>query len=244
MQAGITKQVVAKVSAGYETLKFPFSDGTQESNKRVFQDYVLQYQPTPEVTLQAGYKMGVALNGITLSAAYAQWKLTGFKNNGVNGVTGNQGAMLTYSIPFDGNTNAKPTSFGALTRPELIGNGTYNLRDAATRPVQLPQAFLAKVDTTAVKTLASVTKAGLPAGAKVNAAGDVMIVVGIGASAITQATRNGAPISYDALAKVVGTDLVLYPTKFPAATSGGDAYVFSVTDLGGTPYFVKVAAQN
>jgi hypothetical protein len=241
-QVGITKQVIAKASAGYEALKFPFSDGTQEANKRIFQDYVAQYQPTEQIVLQAGYKLGAATNNVMLSASYAQWKLTGFKNTGANGMVGNQGANLTYSIPLDG--SVKSAAFGALTRPELIGNGAYILRDAATRPIQLPQTFLAKVDTTAVKTVASINKASLPNGATVDAAGNVLIQVGIGGGVITQVTRNGASYVYASTMQIVGTNLMIKTRLLPAAASNGDAYVVSVTDSGGTAYLVNIATQN
>jgi hypothetical protein len=241
-QVGITKQVIAKASMGYESLKFPFSDGTQELNKRIYQDYVVQYQPIQEVSLQAGYKMGAALNNVMLSAAYSQWKVTGFKNNGNNGITGNQGVMLSYNIPLDGKNSSVPMS--ALTRPELIGNSAYILRDAATRPIQLPQTFLAKVDTTAVKTVASINKAGLPNGATVDAAGNVLVLVGVGGGAITQVTRNGASYIYASAMQIVGANLVIKTKLLPTALSSGDAYVVSVTDSGGTPYLVNIATQN
>ena len=237
-QVGITKQVIAKASAGYEALKFPFSDGTQEINKRIYQDYVAQYQPTEQIVLQAGYKMGAAMNNIMISAAYSQWKLTGFKNNGVNGVVGNQGATLTYSIPLDG--LVKSAAFGTLTRPD----STHLLRDAATRPVQLPQTFLAKVDATAVKTVASINKAGLPNGATVDAAGNALVLIGVGGGAITQVTRNGASYIYASAMQIVGANLVIKTKLLPTALSSGDAYVVSVTDSGGTPYLVNIATQN
>jgi hypothetical protein len=241
-QVGITTQVIVKASAGYETLKFPFSDGTQELNIRMYQDYLIQYQPIEEVSLQAGYKIGAALNNIMLAAAYAQWKITGYKNKGVNGVIGNQGVMLTYSFPLDG--VVKSTRFGTLSRPELIASSSDILRDASTRPVQLPQAFLAKVDTTAVKTAATINKAGLPNGATVNSAGDVVLLVGTGGGSITGVTRNGANYSNTATAQIIGNNLNIYTRQFPAAGNGGDTYVYSVTDSGGTPYLVTINTQN
>ena len=241
-QVGITKEVIAKVSAGYESVKFPFSDGTQEVDKRIYQDYVVQYQPTEKIVLQTGYKTGAAINNIMISAAYSQWKLTGFKNTGVNGVASSQGTSLTYSIPLDGST--KSVAFGTLTRPELIGNSAYILRDAATRPIQLPQNFLAKVDPTAVKTVASISKVGLPAGVNVNAAGDALVNVGVGGGAITQVTRNGAPYAYASVVQVAGNNLVIRTKMFPAAASSGDTYVVSVTDKSSIPYLVTITTQN
>ncbi len=240
-QVGITKQVTAKASMGYETLKFPFSDGSQELNKRAYQDYVLQYQPIQEVSLQAGYKMGAAMNNVMLSAAYAQWKLTGFKNNGNNGVIGNQGLMLTYSIPLDGKTQS--TAFGSLTRPEITGNSSFILRDAATRPVQLPQAFLAKVDTTAVKTVATINKLGAP-GVTVNSAGQALVNVGIGGGVISGVTRNGASFAYASAISATSAGVIINPLALPAAASGGDAYVVSITDSNNIAYLVNFTTAN
>lgn len=241
-QVGITKQVIAKASMGYESLKFPFSDGTQELNKRIYQDYVVQYQPIQEVSLQAGYKMGAALNNVMLSAAYSQWKVTGFKNNGNNGITGNQGVMLSYNIPLDGKNSSVPVS--ALTRPELIGNSAYILRDAAIRPVQLPQTFLAKVDTTAVTMLASISKAGLGSGASVNSQGQVLANVGTGNGTISGVTRNGASYAYTSIIVATATGIMINTLKLPAALSSGDAYVVSITDSINTPYLVNFTTAN
>jgi hypothetical protein len=241
-QVGLAQRFIAKASLGLETLKFPFSDGSQELNKRLYQDYVVQYQPLSDVYLQAGYKMGAAMNNIMLSASYLQWKLTGFKNNGNNGITGNQGLMLSYSLPLDG--NAKSPALGTLMRPELIGNSAFILRDAAIRPVQLPQAFLAKVDTTAVTIAASISKAGMGPGVTVNQAGDALVAVGSGGGTITGVTRNGAPFAY--ASSIIGTPsgIMVKTLALPAAASGGDTYVVSMTDATNTPYLVNFTTVN
>lgn len=242
-QVGIAKEVIAKASMGFETLKFPFSDGTQELNKRIYQDYVVQYQPIPEVSLQAGYKMGAAMNNIMLSAAYSQWKLTGFKNNGNNGITGNQGVMVTYTLPLDG--NAKTPALGTLMRPELVGNSAFILRDAATRPVQLPQVFMAKVDTTAVTMAASINKANLGPGVTVNQAGEARVEVGVpGGGVITGVTRNGAPFDYASSITKTASGISLKSLALPSATPSGDVYVVSVTDSVGVPYLVNFTTAN
>jgi hypothetical protein len=238
-QVGLTNQVIAKASMGYETLKFPFSDGSQELNKRLYQDYVVQYQPIPEVSLQAGYKLGAAMNNVMLSAAYSQWKLTGFKNSGNNGITGNQGLMVTYTLPFDG--NAKSPALGTLMRPELIGNSAFILRDAAIRPVQLPQAFLAKVDTTAVTMASSISKSP---GVTVNQAGEALVAVGVGGGVITGVTRNGAPFVYASSISTSPSGLLINVLALPNALHSGDTYVISMTDSTNTPYLVNFTTVN
>ncbi len=242
-QVGITKQVIAKASMGYESLKFPFSDGTQELNKRLYQDYVVQYQPIQEVAVQAGYKMGAALNNVMLSVAYSQWKLTGFKNYGNNGIAGNQGMMLSYSLALDGKD--KPMPVGSLTRPELIGNSAYILRDAAIRPVQLPQTFLAKVDMTAVMLAASVLKAGITApGVTVTSGGQILVTVGSGNGTIDGVTRNGAPYAYTSIINPTASGISINTLKLPAAASAGDAYAVSIKDSGSSTYLVTFTTTN
>ncbi|MEJ6727534.1 MAG: Ig-like domain-containing protein [Emcibacteraceae bacterium] len=149
-QLGITKQIVTQISLGYESIEFPFSDRTQELDNVFFQNYLVQYQPTQEIILQADYMIGAAENNISLSASYGQWQLSGFKNNGNNGVLSNQGILLTYGIALGGQNNVAPLNI--LARPNDIRSGSLALRDAMTRPVQLPQNFLAKVDSTATTT--------------------------------------------------------------------------------------------
>jgi len=239
-QMGITQQIVTKVSVGYESLVFPFSDGTQESDRAVFQNYLIQYQPFHEVILQAGYKVGAAENNISLSAGYNQWLLTGFKNNGNNGMVGNQGVMLTYRIPLDGKTNGG--ALNLLARPEDVGSSSYVLRDAFVRPVQLPQTFLAKVDTTAVKTVVNINKSGLPNGVTVNSAGDILATVGAGGGSITGVTRNGAAYGYSSTVQMSGTQVVIHTKLLPAPSASGDTYAISVVDSTSTPYTVTMTA--
>jgi hypothetical protein len=239
-QVGLAKQIVTKISLGYESLLFPFSDGTHESDRTVFQNYLIQYQPMQKVILQAGYKIGAAENNISLSAGYGQWLLTGFKNNGNNGVMGNQGLMLTYRIPLDEKSNQGALNF--LNRPEDVGSGSYVLRDAFIRPVQLPQTFLAKVDMTAVKTVVNINKLGLPNGVSVNSAGDILATVGAGGGSITGVTRNGGGYGYSSTIQMSGTQVIIHTKFLPAPANGGDTYAISVTDSTSTPYTVTITA--
>ena len=149
-QLGIANQIVTKISLGYESIELPFSDGTQELDNVFFQNYLVQYQPTQEIILQADYKIGVAEKNISFSSSYGQWKLGIFKNHGNNGVLSNQGILLTYGISWGGENNAAPLNI--LVRPNDIRSSSLALRDAMTRPVQFPQNFLAKVDSTATTT--------------------------------------------------------------------------------------------
>lgn len=237
IQVGLASQLTAKVSLGYEGITFPYSNGTQESNIRAYQNYALQYNPIPELAFQADYKMGVALNNILLSAIYRQWKIAAFMNIGVNGIAGNQGVMLSYSIPIDGKNKA--AFVGGLTRPESIGNSKYILHDAIARPVQLPQAFLAKVDLTAVKKVASIDKSNLPDGASITPDGDLVIVVGDGSLASSSFTRNGNNYPANEIIEIAGNRIFIRTKAIPAPSNLMDQYSIVVTDTSLNTYSVS-----
>lgn len=242
-QLGVTKEIIAKASLGYESLKFPFSDGTKEINNQIYQDYVLQYQPIPGLAFQAEYKIGAALNNIVASVAYGPFQLGGFRNIGNNGIGSSTGMMLTYTASLD--SNAKARSPTILFRPELARENALLLRDAATRPIQLPQNFLAKVDTTAVKTIASINKNGLN-GATVDALGNLIVLAGAGGGQITQITLNGAPYANTGLAllpAVAGSSVVVH-TKLLNAIATGSTYVIYVTDSANLQYTITVKTAN
>ena len=112
------------------------------------------------------------------------------------------------------------------------------LKEALTRPSQLPQAFLAKVDTTAVSQVAKISKTGLPAGVTINREGDMFITVGTGTPSVTAITRNGVAYSNAALVTTTATQVVLHTRQFPAGTA---TYVLSVTS--DASYFVAIQYQ-
>jgi hypothetical protein len=234
-QVGLSKEVITKAAVGYESLQFPFSDGTREKDYRIYQDYVVQYQPLPELALQAGYKMGAALNNLSLSAAYGPWQLTGFRNIGNSGVTSSTGALLSYTISLDRDTKAIPPNI--LVRPQLLATGDYALRDAITRPIQLPQTFLAKVDLTAVKKIATIDKNNLPSGTTINAQGDLVLLVGSGGGSITNVTFNGAAYAYQNVMQIAGPSLIV---RTRSLSPVGGTYLINVTDSTNTSYLIKI----
>jgi hypothetical protein len=237
-QLGISDKIISKLSLGYESLLFPFSDGSQSLNNTVFQNYLIQYQPTREIILGAGYKIGAAGNNISLSAGYGQWALTAFKNNGNNGMPSNQGIMLTYRIPLGGKNKTGPLNI--LTRPEDAGASSFALRDAMTRPIQLPQNFLAKVDLTAVKSLVNINKYGLPKGTTVNSAADILVMVGSGGGSIIGVTRNGAPYSFSSSVQMGAVQLAIRTIMLPEPKANGDTFLISLLDSSGAPFEVTV----
>ena len=232
-QLGIANQIVTKISLGYESIELPFSDGTQELDNVFFQNYLVQYQPTQEIILQADYKIGVAEKNISFSSSYGQWKLGIFKNHGNNGVLRNQGILLTYGISWGGENNAAPLNI--LARPNDIRSSSLALRDAMTRPVQFPQNFLAKVDSTATTTTTLTVTEATPTltGFALSSAS---VVYGASAPTITPpSSESDGAITYassnTAVATVTGSTITLVgagSTTF-TATQAADGNYTSVT---------------
>jgi hypothetical protein len=239
-QVGISKEIKSKMSLGYETLVFPLSDGTREARKVNFQSLLVEYQPLPELILQAAFKVGAAENSILLSMVFNQWRFSGYKNIGNNGVVNNQGISFAYNMALDG---GKSIPFSSLNRSFALASSANALREASIRPSQLSQNFLAKVDATAVKNAANIVKSALPAGATVNSSGDILLTVGAGGGTITNVIRNGDVHAYSSTIQMAGTQLVIRTKLLAIPIGGGDKYVISILDSTGISYLVTILAQ-
>jgi len=239
-QLALRPNIVTKGSIGYEQLRYPFADGSSETNRSAFYNVTMLCEPLAGMTLGAGYKAGAGENRIDLSAQIGNWQLTMYQNNGQHGIADNRGAMLTCQ--FFLSDGKKPQGTLASRMQPLQSNDSSTLLAAATmRPSQLPQSFLAKVDTTAISNVLKVNKAGLSPGVSVNHEGDIFITVGTGAPTITGITRNGLPYSDLSLVGTTAMQVILHGNKFPAALPGGDTYIISVTDGSTlTPIFYNI----
>ncbi|EAT60083.1 hypothetical protein CferDRAFT_2090 [Chlorobium ferrooxidans DSM 13031] len=241
-QVALLSSLIIKGSFGYERLEFPFSDGTRELNKSVYYAFELFYEPSSELFLGAGYRSGAGENRISVTAETGNWQLSAYHNHGQNGVAGNDGIMLTCRISLP--VGKQTASLAQRMKPSRSSDSANMLADALTRPVQLPNSFLAKVDPTAVTLAATISKAGLPGGVTVNSAGDVFITVGKGSPSITGVMRNGSPYSYSALVTTPSTQVVIHTRQFPSAAISGDIWVISVTDSMPENYTVAVKTSN
>lgn len=241
-QAALLSNLIVKGSLGYERLEFPFSDGTRELNESFYYTFDLYYEPISALFLGAGYRSGAGENRISVTVETGNWQLSAFHNQGQNGVAGNEGIMLTCHLSLP--EGAQQTSLAQRMKPTRSSDSANLLADALMRPVQLPRSFLAKVDPTAVILAATISKAGLPAGATVNSAGDVFITVGTGSPTITGVMRNGSPYSYSALVTTPSTQVVIHTRQFPSAAISGDIWIISVTDTLPENYTVTVKTNN
>jgi hypothetical protein len=155
-QVALRSNLLARGSLGYETLIFPFSDGTRETDRRPYCSLQMFFEPVPELLLGAAFKTGAGENRISFSAETAKWLLSAFHNEGRNGISGNEGILLTYrmSIP----AGKLKTTLVQRMKPNRSSDNAALLADAVERPQHLPQSFLAKVDLTAVKQTASISR--------------------------------------------------------------------------------------
>ncbi len=237
-QVAVRSNVVVKGSIGYEQLRFPFADGTRDLNRSAYYNADLTYEPIRQIALGAGYKAGAGENRITISVQSAGLQFSAFKTNGQNGVADDKGFTLFWQASLP--SAKQQTSLASRMQPNRSSDNSTMLADAIARPVQLPQSFLTKVDSTAVTQVAKISKAvPLPAGTTVNTEGDVFVTVGTGAPTVTGVTRNGVAYSNAALFTTTATQVVVHTRLFPAGTA---TYVISVTN--DATYFVTVQYQG
>ncbi|NTV02787.1 MAG: hypothetical protein HGB04_08410 [Chlorobiaceae bacterium] len=236
-QIALFQNLVTRGSVGYEQVRFPFADGTSELNRSAFYNVDLRLELFSDVTVGAGYKKGAAENLFSLNLESGNWQLNAYRNDGQNGIADNKGVLLSYRLGIGGSTKHAPLA--RRMQPSRSNDGAALLAAATTRPAQLPQSFLAKVDLTAVTELLKISKAGLPSGATVNTEDDVFVTVGTGTPTVTDVTRNGSPIVYTALVGTTVDKVVIHGKQFPAATTS-DTYLIHVTDGNGNPYTITV----
>ena len=241
-QVALRSNMVLKGSAGYEQLRFPFSDGSRELNESAYYNLNLKYEPFRSVSIGTGYKSGAGEERFDIMCGIGNLQLDLFRSKGMNGVADNRGAMLSWHLAIP-TRKQQTVPLARRMQPARSDDARTLLAESVARPAQLPRTFLAKVDQTAVSLAATVSKAALPQGATVNSSGDVFITVGTGAPTVNSITRNGAPYSSSTLVTATATQVVIHTRLFPVAASSGDTYVINVSDGSGTYYDVTVSTQ-
>lgn len=229
-QIALSNNLVGKISLGVEQLKFPFADGTQEKNTKGYYDLAMYYEPISDLLLSLAYKNGASEARTTIAAESHGVKLSAFQNRGQNGLDSNKGIMVSYTL-LNGKTNTTDT-LAQRMRPQATLNNSELLNDAATRPSQIPNVFLAKVDTTAVRQLSKIDKKVLPPGSTLNNQGDLIIPIGTGIlNEITRGTGADRDPDYNdkVIANVVNSNLVVHLKELPAPALGTkDIYTFYI----------------
>lgn len=248
VQVALRANLVGKASLGREKLDFNFASNANESNKRIYQNVHLYYEPALNYLLEAEYQRGASESQVGIAASYKQWKASYTDIRGQNGIVGSKVMMLSYDLNRGANRSRQTL---AERMHPTYQRGSHNLSRAearemliaaTTRPSQLPQSFLAKVDTTAVKTLRSVCKRGIGDGMAVDEQGQVMVMVGSGAQTITQLSRNNA-LFQEGLDKgmfAVNAAKVKIQTLSLPTSATPDLFSAEVTDVDGVKYRVEV----
>jgi len=248
-QYALADNLVLKGALGVESVRYPFSDGTVTNNRALYRSVEALYEPDVlrGVVLGVQYKGGAAENRTSLSATVNNLSLVAFVSTGVNGTQGNRGVMLNYTVPFDSAAVKQAAmSLATRVRPASLDNPAGLLATVATRPLELPQVFLAKVDTTANSTI-SFNKGCVSPGVSISRDAMATVPIGPGPLLITGVTRDTgagpAPWAYGSAFSVSGDALLLALLKFPAPVTA-DNYVATVTDPVGSSYQVYVSTTH
>lgn len=237
-QIALRSNLVGQLSLGIEQLKFPFANGTQEKTTKGYYDLAMHYEPISDLLLSLAHKSGASETRTTIAAESHGLKVSAFQNRGQDGLDSNKGLMVSYNF-----LNSKTRSADTLAqrmRPQATLNNSQLLNNAATRPSQIPNVFLAKVDTTAVRQISKVDKKVLPPGSIVNAQGDLIIPIGTGTlNETTRGSGTSQDPSYDGkiIADVIGENLVVHLKDLPAPALGTkDIYTFYIGYDNNTDY--------
>ncbi|MCC7005335.1 MAG: hypothetical protein IT497_01660 [Ottowia sp.] len=237
---------IFKGSVGQEWLKYPYMNGGADNYRNLYLDGRLDYQLNRLSAFNLGYKYGVVENRMEVGWRYSYLGLSGFYSQGRNGLDNQYGALLNVDIlallskpkrtEMQAANNILPVSHAV--RENKI-SPTELLQETILRPIQLPIAFMVKVDPTGVKHF-RVEKAGLPNGSFVTSQGNIYIPVTQGPSVIFSALVNGQPVSgVEGKFNTQANQLVVITKNLPDPVSMDD-YVVDIEDSStGTVYRVS-----
>lgn len=243
LQYAPLSSLVFNGSFGAEEVVYSMADGSRNSERRPYISGGLKMELAKDTHFNIKASDGISKNfTIGLSRGAAQLSV------GVS--EGRAGALSNKTIMLD-------IDLGKLLWPESMGTGeaafvslaeresferfsSDSLIDkASSRPVQLPQNILAKVDRTGVQRV-SVKKQNLAPGTTIS--GDfreLFVPVGVGALKLVSLLRNGV-VSSQAGSFVLGSGKIVVNLFSLPSPSGVDRYVIRVIDASGATYDVKV----
>lgn len=239
-QIEITPKLFSRIALGSESVVFPFAAGFEERTRRTFQYALLQFRPYESLTYQIDYRAGSSERTVSAAIGFRQFVFTAFSNRRADHQPQTNGFLVSYTIPLGQQFRSSPVN--ALTRPKKYSLDDYLLRQAARRPAQLPRTFLAKVDQTTVRTVATIDRSGLPADASITTTGDILLTVGVGGGSIVSVARNGQAFGSSSAIELSGMQLALRARYLPAPIDTGDRYQISLVDSSGMPYTVTMTA--
>ncbi|WP_141113239.1 hypothetical protein [Chromobacterium haemolyticum] len=229
LQYAPTENLVFKSAVGMERIRFPFSDGSQETTTKPYVDVKVSFAVDERNQFSVGAKTGAAEKRADIEWKRPTFAFTAFKADGVEKNSGRWGVGVNVDILalLQKKSSEHGVSLASSLRPRSKQNSSELLRTAMERPAQLPATFLAKVDPTGVKQTV-VEKDGLPEGSEVDAQGNLRIPVGEGQGLIFDSTRNGVLFTGNVF-RMEGNILVVNVASLPRP-QGEDQYTVRVRD--------------
>ncbi|MEO2217695.1 hypothetical protein ABGV49_11570 [Chromobacterium vaccinii] len=223
------ENVVLKGAFGMEQLRFPFSDGSQETTRKPYLDLKLTIAADEKNQFAFSAKTGAAEKRVEVEWKRPTFALTAFNANGVEKTSGRWGVGVNVDVlaMLGRKTTRSQVSLASSLRPRPQLNSRELLQTAMARPEQLPSTFLAKVDPTGLKQTV-VEKSSLPPGSEMDAQGNLRIPVGEGQGQVFDSQRNQASFT-DSVYKMEGNVLVIKIASLPHP-QGLDQYAVHVRD--------------
>lgn len=212
-QAALHENLVTKISVGYESLEYPFADGSKETHRSLYGDLSVVWEPCEEISLNAGLKKGSSEERFSLGAGFGPIRISSWYSAGETGLEDDKGMMLTYALGLGSGT--QKTRLAGRMRPRRSNGESAMLLQVQQRPQQMPLTFLAKVDETAVSADAVIEKSGLDGSASVDQQGDIHIMVGNGTPHIDLVLRNDVSFAYAGTIESTASDIVIRTKRLP-----------------------------
>lgn len=153
LQYAVSEQLVLEGAFGSERLRFPFSDGSEESTRKPYADLKLNYALDARNQFSLGGKTGAAETRVEAEWKRPTFAISAFKVRGQEANAGRWGVGVTFDVLawLNRKTPRGGVSLAASLRPRVTQHSDELLKRAMERPTPLPSTFLAKVDPTGVE---------------------------------------------------------------------------------------------
>jgi hypothetical protein len=153
----INNSISVEQGLGKEKLVYPFSDGTKDITNKNYLKSSVKYYINEYSRLEAAYSTGVIENKSKIEYLNSGFGLSLENSKGNNGHRDYWFVGLTYTIIDPLNPSYASSYFSNNDEVDYIEHKNL-LEEVATRPIEFPSNFLAKVDPTSVKLVQSIKK--------------------------------------------------------------------------------------
>jgi hypothetical protein len=153
----INNSISVEQGLGKERLVYPFSDGTKNITNKNYLKSSVKYYINEYSRLEAAYSTGVIENKSKIEYLNSGFGLSLENSRGNNGHRDYWFVGLTYTIIDPLNPSYASSYFSNNDEADYLEHKNL-LEEVATRPIEFPSNFLAKVDPTSVKLVQSIKK--------------------------------------------------------------------------------------